>query len=528
MVSAGAPGAGSGNRTIGLIAPALAILVALVLLAPQAGAVGVRPLVIDLSLGPGETGQFALTLTPSGGSERVRVRLYQPVQLITGDLTYQLADPSAFPAAGWVEVNPSELDVPSDREVTVNGRVNVPFGARGSHTVVLMVEPEVRAGPGAIGIQIRYAVRLNIRVSGASQPPRVDIEDLRFESAGDRPVVRVRVKNPTASDFVVQGEATVRDSNRRLVERIPLLTEVARRAGLSETRIYPGSVLELTGSLTASLAPGQYELRAFVRYADRGQATAAKELSIQQALAPGLPGPGDVALRVEPASLVFRLPPGGLANQTLQVTNLTGRPVQVLAYARDVAPNYSRSVWPLLRLRTALPLRLGPGEQARLPLTAQSSRDQVAGGYYGTLILRSWPQDADPRSAPALGESATLVTVIVGEPPAPSVSAGELTYRAPQEAGDDGLLMISLQNAGAIHVEPRGRLRLETEAGQALGDFLATPEGGQSWLFPGQSVFLVARVSPLPPGNYRLRVRVESGGRLIFDETRALSVSPES
>lgn len=506
----------------------MAALAAVALFAGAAGAVGVRPLVIDLSLSPGETGQFALTLTPSGAAERVQVRFYQPTQLITGDLTYQLADPSTFPAVGWIELNPRELDVPADREVTVNGRVNVPFGARGSHTVVLMVEPEVRAGPGAIGIQIRYAVRLNIRVAAVTQPPRVDIEDLRFETEGDKPVVRVRVRNPSSSDFMVQAEATLRDSNRRLVERIPLLTEVARRSGQTQTRIYPGSLLEFTAPVTASIPPGQYELRAFVRYADRGQVTAAKGLSFQQALAPGRPAAGSVALRVEPSPLIFRAPAGGLASQTLQVTNLSTQPVQVLAYARDVTPGYSRSVWSLLRLRTALPLRLGPGEQARLTITAQPSRDQPGGGYYGTLVLRSWPKDADPRSAPALREAASLVAVLVGEPPAASVSAGELAYRPPQEPGDDGLLMIPVQNAGAIHVEPRGRLRLESEEGQPLGDLLAVPEGGPAWLFPGQTTFLIARVSPLKPGNYRLRVRVESAGRLIVDETRTLLVSPET
>lgn len=506
----------------------LAVVAAALLAGVPAGAVGVRPLVIDLSLGPGDTGQFALTLTPAGASERVQVRFYQPTQLITGDLTYQLADPSTFPAVGWIELNPREVDLPADREVTLNGRVNVPFGARGSHTVVLMVEPEVRAGPGAIGVQIRYAVRLNIRVTAVTQPPRVDIEDLQFQSGDGKPVVRLRVKNPTGQDFMVQAEATIRDPNRRLVERIPLLTEVARRSGLTETRIYPGSLLEFSGPVTASIPPGQYELRAFVRYADRGQVSLARELTLQQALTPGGPPSVSQALRVEPAQLIFRVPPGGLATQTLQVTNLSTQPVQVLAYAREVAPGYSRSVWPLLRLRTTLPLRLGPGEQARLAVTAQSSREQGGGGYYGTMVLRSWPQDADPRSAPPLAEVASVVAVLVGEPPAAALAAGELTYRPPQQPGDDALLLFPVQNTGAIHVEPGGRLRLETEDGQSVGDFLAAPEGGRAWLFPGQTTLLITRVSPLKPGNYRVRVRVESGGRLVLEESRTLSVSPES
>lgn len=498
------------------------------MLGVPAGAVGVHPLVINLSLAPGETGQFELTLTPSGGPERVQVRFYQPVQLITGDLTYQLADPSTFPPVEWIELSPQEVNVPADRPVTLNGRVSVPFGARGSHTVVLMVEPDVRAAPGTIGVQVRYAVRLNIRVRGVAQPPRVDIEDLRFETDGGRPVVRVRVKNPSDQDFMVQAEATIRDLNRRLIERIPLLTEVARRLGQTETRIYPGSLLEFSGPVTATVPPGQYELRAFVRYADRGQVTMAKPLAFQEALAPARPDGTDRRLDVDPAELILRLPPGGLVTRTVQVTNLSTQPVQVLAYAREVAPAYSRSVWPLVRLRTPMPLRLGPGEQARLVITAQSARGQPGGGYYGTLVLRSWPQDADPRSAPPLAEATAVVSVLVGDPPAPALAVGDLTYRPPVEAGDDALLILSIQNTGPVHVEPGGRLRVETEDGQPIGDFTAASEGGRVWLFPGQSTLLVARVSPLQPGSYRVRVRVESGGRLIVDEARTLTVTPET
>ena len=49
-------------------------------------------------------------------------------------------------------------------EAKVSGTVRVPFSAGGSHTAVIMVEPQVPMIQSGITFRVRYAVRLNIRV----------------------------------------------------------------------------------------------------------------------------------------------------------------------------------------------------------------------------------------------------------------------------------------------------------------------------------------------------------------------------
>ncbi|MFY9436277.1 MAG: hypothetical protein WAQ42_05145 [Limnochordia bacterium] len=63
---------------------------------------GVRPLILDLDLTPGDRTEFEITLTPGTTEEIVDLTLYQPIQLLDGSLNYLPADPAGFPAANWI------------------------------------------------------------------------------------------------------------------------------------------------------------------------------------------------------------------------------------------------------------------------------------------------------------------------------------------------------------------------------------------------------------------------------------------
>ena len=489
-----------------------------------AAAVGVRPLVVELPLQPGETGRFALTLMPAGQPERVRLRLYQPVQMRTGDLVYQEADPVRFAPAAWVRLDAAEVEVPATQELRVEGQVAVPFGTQGSHTVIVMVEPQVQAGPGSVGIQVRYAVRLHIRVSGLERPARVEVQEFALEQADGRAQVRAAIHNPSLVDLPVRAEVTIRDDARRLVARVPLMTQAGRRSGQAQTRVYPGSTVDFTAPLTQALVAGRYELQLFVQYGERHQTTLRQELVLQEPLVPsGRPAAGDV-LVVEPTELVVAASPGGLAIRTLQLANVGGEPLQVYAFARQGLDEGSRSIWPYLQLRGQLPARLGPGERARLQLTFQSERGQADGGYYGTLVLRAWPAGADPALLPPVAEQRVALGLVVGDPGPPQASVAGVNYRPPATAEDEARLVVHLANPGAIHLVPGGRIRLEQASGQAVGQWPLRLAQDGPWVVPGQQADLVAGVPPLSPGAYRAVVRIEVGGRVLVEQTYPLRV----
>ncbi len=492
------------------------------LLAARSAALGVQPLVMELSADPGRSVPFAVTLTASGRAEPVTLRLYRVVQLPSGELSYRPPDPATPDATSWVRLESERVQVPADRALVVNGRVDVPVGARGSHTVVLMVEPEAQPGVGGIGVQVRYAVRLHLRLGGLTALPRLELADASWEREANRALVRVRVQNTSPVDFLVSGEATLRDASLRVIERIPLLTEVARRAQLTETRIYPGSTLELTGPVTAALPAGRYQLRVTVRYAEGSTLTVDRELVLDEPLAAG---PAVGGLVVEPAELHVRLAPGALANRSLDVTNRGTQPVEVWAFARDVEEGYARSVWPFVRLRSAVPLRLDPGQSARLVLTVQIDRAQATGGYYGYLILRAWPAGVAPNSGPPLYEATSLLATTVGQAPGPAVALGRLAYLPPDDQRQQPSLALPLRHTGGVHFAPSGQVRLTGPNGQLAGEWLLQLTDGRRWLFPGQAAPLVATVPALKPGTYQAVVRVQAGGQILAEERQTLEVS---
>lgn len=519
---AGRPGGGRGRA-------ALAAGLAAVLVLPGAAsalAVGVQPLTVDLRVAPGQTATFSLVLTSAGQPERVKLRLYQPVQLRSGELDYRPADPQTYPPAGWVRLDPEEVELPATGGLTVQGRVSVPFGAGGTHPIVVMVEPQVAAGPGSVAVQLRYAVRVNVRVPGLAQRPRVEIQELVLGLHQGVPSARVAIHNPTALDFLVEAQATLRDQNRRLVARLTLASETGHRSGRNQTRLYPGATVDFFAPLPVRLDPGRYDLQVFVTYDETGRATARREVVLEAPLGAVRAGSAGEVLRAEPAQLALNARPGELLSAQVALSNGGASALEIYAFAREVAPGYSRSVWPYARVRSALPLKLEPGRSGRLALALQPPRDLPPGGLYGMLVLRAWPGGTDPRTAPPAAEAVVPVALVVGEPGPPMLALRGISYLPPGGGGSGATLEVQVENTGAIHVLPEARLRLETEAGQAAGEWNLQLSPPAPWLPPGEIATLSTAVPELAPGRYRAVVRVGDGKRVLVEEPLPLEVEP--
>jgi hypothetical protein len=91
----------------------LCLVIGMVILMASQGALafGVRPLVIDLDLKPGDTRDFEIILNPGSNDETVLLSLYQPIQLLDGNLAYQEPTPETFPSVNWVQLDKHEAKV---------------------------------------------------------------------------------------------------------------------------------------------------------------------------------------------------------------------------------------------------------------------------------------------------------------------------------------------------------------------------------------------------------------------------------
>lgn len=90
--------------------------------------------------------------------------------------------------------------------------MKVPFDARGSYIIAIMVEPETPPEPG-VTIRFRFAVRLHIRVDAPGIRPAAEVKKFTI-TGGEKgePVIQALVQNISPLDYLTSAQATVRDS----------------------------------------------------------------------------------------------------------------------------------------------------------------------------------------------------------------------------------------------------------------------------------------------------------------------------
>lgn len=487
--------------------PVVLALLALILvfLSADGSAIGVRPLAVDMSLRPGDTGEFQIILSPEPTQQVVSLSLFQPIQLMSGGLAYEEGDASVYRAIDWVSLEQSRVVVHPGEDTIIKGRVQVPFDAGGSHIVVVMVEPEGSTGlvEGTSGVvfRVRYAVRIAIHVDRPGLRAIADVVDfgLQPDSEG-RPVAIAHISNPSPLMYLVSAEATIRDENRRLVERIDLRTQAAWDSGVTSTSIFPGAELQLLGAVTEPLFPGDYELRLFLRYADGRQITRREQISLtgnefnqEDRMA---------YLRVDPGSIEASLRAGGAATQSIEMTNRAGETVSVQVVGSNIEPEYAHSVFDALEvsIRGATELLIEPRRSGRSVLTIRAPREVADGGYYGDLQIGVFSEGGD------LLELHTVpISAVVGDP-----SDYQIEILSLHSDFYDGecLLSLAVENLSNAHVAPTAAVYLKDDAGIVVSTQQLTLQEGMDRILPTKAGYLTSVTRDLQPGEYVAEVVV--------------------
>lgn len=492
------------------------VLFLLVFASIPALAVGVQPLVVDLNLRPGDRETFELILSPTDTQQIVNLTLYQPVQLITGGLTYQEGDADIYPAIDWIEPDSTQVVVPPREETKVTGHVEVPFDAAGHHTVVVMVEPQPDEAAAGITFRVRYAVRINLLIERPGLRPRAEIAS--FELLKDEegsPTIEMLFRNPTPLQYDAAAEVTIHDESRRLIQRVPLLTAAAQQSGRESTRIYPGAEVLYAGVVTEPLFPGNYDMRLFVRYADGMQVIQNESIAI--ASGEFVQSERGNRLRIQPEKVDIAIRAGGVASQVVQIENRMRETYDLQYSARDVLPEYSRSIFGAMDIQLrAQDVQLGDRRTARAVITARSDRNIAPGGYYGYLDVNLL-QNNEPV------ESYTI--------PIHAVVEGQIEYVADilsihtEELDDEQLYTVDIRNMSAAHISPHGTLYIKNaESGVIQETIQLSLQEGLDAILPELSGLMVGTAPALKPGEYTAEISVTHGNKAIGTEEFSLTI----
>ena len=250
-------------------------------------------------------------------------------------------------------------------------------------------------------------------------------------------------------------------------------------------------------------------------------------------LAPAAPALAQISVEVSPLRFELQAAPGGSSTQAITLQNTGKEAVRIRAtisdwhLSKDGAPQfqapeegraYSASGW----LRVAPPeLVLQPGIQGTVRFTLAVPQGVDPAGYRTGILFELSPAAGDPvaraREVAFKSRIATLVYVNVGQPPA-AVDLTDLRVRTTPEQTE---VLATLKNTSRRTVRTKGSLFIYGASGPALRevpvpDVPVLPESERD-------VAIVAydhATKPLPPGEYRLEVKIDVGlSALIVGET---------
>jgi len=479
------------------------------------GAAGVRPLVIEMDVRPGDVRDFEIALIPGSSEGMVDLTLYEPVQLLSGGLVYKLPENQAFSATSWVTLDNYTVRVYPDQESKVAGRVRVPFSASGSHTVIIMVEPRPPEMSSGITFQVRYAVRLSIRVERPGLRQTAELEEFSLEPGDNgQPIVRAVVKNTSAWDYLVEGEVTVRDAERRLVERITLVSPAASNAETQATRLYPGARVEFLGEVTKRLLPGEYSLRLYFRYGNQGQIVRNEVISISEGdfHFPNAERAG--AFSLIPETIEYAAIAGERKSHVLEFVSEIADSVRIVAEPRSTDADYKYSSMEWVQLRMAGNEFELPGRRrTRLGLTIAVPRDTADGSYHGNIVVQAY----DLVTQELLAEKTVPISVFVGEKFDRTVELRAISYGSRE-------LVIDLYNAGNVVIHPQAEVMIRNSSGDFVGRAELTLPEGEKGILPLRRQRLEGRTPFLEPDSYELEVTVRDGATELLVVTKEIEV----
>ena len=480
-------------------------------------AVGVRPLVVNLDMKPGESKEFELKITPENNQQTVGLNLYHPRQQLSGSLSYEKGDPKQHPTLNWINIK-NQVVVPPKEENTVTGKVKVPYGAEGSHTGIIMVEPITKANQG-ISFKIRYAVRVNSNIERPGLRRRVNVSDFKLKSNKEKsPVVSAIIKNPSSLDYHAHGEVTIRDENRRLVQRVPITSQYAKNSGRKKTKIYPGSKVEFKGKITEVLHPGTYNLRLFLYYANGKQEIMSKSIEIGNKY---LNEENIKYIELTPSYIEDYIRIGGATTKVLQIRNRTGKQLQVKVQGQNINKKYSQSLFKDLKvqLRGQKNFELKPRRSGRTIVLIRSSRDIKPGGYYGKLKLGVFNKNGKN-----LETRMVDMGILIGKDYKHQVDIKGITSHKDKKKY---IFSLSLKNKGPAHFSPKAKVYLKNDKDEIINTLrLKLPEG-RNRILPEMSGHLVTTRKDIKPGDYTAEITVMIKGEEISKKEFPIHIKGE-
>lgn len=470
--------------------------------------IGVKPLVVDIEGQPGDIKEFTLAVIPGVEDERVKFSFYEQKQLESGEIEYTPSLENKSSIASWIQPEKSTLLVPAGVETDMTCRVKIPNDEGGSKQVIIMVEQvkDDKEQKSGMQIVVRYAVRIDLRINKPGLSKKIDVEELAIKADLNRkPKAEILINNVSEWDYLMNIEATLRDSNRRLVERLELKTDYQDRNNISSTRIYSKSKLRFTSEISKRLLPGQYTLRSFIKYGDK-QKIITQKIDIKEGEYdfPTLEDLGYFTPSEE--KVAVELKPGLRKTQKIMIQNELDSEYPTAVMYRDPENKYKYSVGQMIKLRSKNGLTMRKRGRQTYLFTMEVPKDAEPGSYHGTLILLA----LDETKKNAVYQREIPITLIAGNDFKYQVDAKSIIGQIQEKYQ---IISLNYKNNGNIFIKPFAEVVITDTEGKFIERLeLELPEGVEKTL-PLKEGILTGNAKQLKKGKYIAEIKIMNEGQ---------------
>lgn len=538
---------------LAVLATALALVLTACVHAGAPTSVSFTPLLTQLEVASGSSGQFAVVLRNDSLTDKVECSIYAAdiAQRPDGQYSVLPAGSSQYSAARMIRLSTDTATIEPGAAFAVTVTVIVPWGESGGRygAVVFEVDPD-RKEPGvaaSTAVVQRFMSAVEVQITGRQVDKRLDIVGFTVSTAEDKPayamqygrnvvVLAAEVHNSGGVHVFARGSMVLRNGEgRRLLE-----TPIGGGRGI----VLPGATVALAAVMPDGLAPGSYVADLSVAFDDSRPVTARVPFAVGTRSDGGVSA--DAGERVQsvtaiapfsvlPAEFELSYAAGATVTRAIAVENRSNQPIQVTAgpsavefEGRAAAPSCHSwiSVWP-----EAFVLQPGTRQTVQMLLAIPQGE---WGGRYAELVFTANPVSAGGGAGGSGGtawsaQSSARVYLTVGKD---QVISGALSPVFMEIAGPTvgTVIGVAFANTGSVHVKPRASVQLKA-GGVNEWTVLRLMDLGQEQnpVLPGEvREILVSMPELVDPGTYMVEFRVDIDGGKQLSAAREFTVeAPE-
>jgi hypothetical protein len=480
-------------------------------------ALTVSPLTFNKDVNPGDRVSFTVKIV-STVNETIALDIEDYIHTEEGKAEVKPFDENTLNLKNWVDI-PSKINVNARIPTNLNFSVDIPLSARGTYVFAVILEPGSTGQYQNIYFKARFAVVVLLRVQAPGLRTSYEIEE--FEIVPDdnkQPMLKVKLKNDSKMDYFVVIDASIRDSERRPLEKVRLTNQQTFELDRPETWILPEESIIFTGKIEEIRLPGQYYVHLFVTYGER-QRILTKTFDVEKE-SYFFSTPEELLLYFDEPNLVVEVTPRSIKTNVIRVMNKGEEPINVELKLDEIRRNYENSMLSWINVRSDNNFELAPGRSAASIVTINVPQEIEDGAYYAKLNYTAFDSlreisQKDYFLCALIGEitpSATIIETLV--------SSAEYEYNT----------SVLIKNDGKMHLsELTGSLSLY-KAGAFLPSLTFTLEPSHDgWILPGDSIMMVGtQTGDISDGEYTCVVEIKSGDKTVVQHSFELSLKKES